>query len=283
MNNANVDKKFWQHFKNVLLIVTISPLFSNCATTTKSKITTLPDLAPQDLHRIVSQNFEKLHSFQGKARVIIELPGSGHNGFSEVFINFPDSIFVKTEAMLGIDIGSLFLDSRIFGAYAPRENVLYYGEVEQLDLREFLQVELSTNELYEALTGLVQITFNDASLVSIDHGQYVLASPLADGEIRYWIDPNSFLVTKSSLANREGKILLSKEMQRIRIRGGVALPQTIRLTRPLARERITVYYTDQKVNRPIAAAKFRLQHASNARRVYWGDLDRPQVDRNLSK
>lgn len=232
---------------------------------------------------MVSQNFQRLHSFQGKARVIIELPGSGHNGFSEVYINFPDSIFIKTEAMLGIDIGSLFLDHRYFGAYAPRENVLYYGEVESLDLREFLQVELSTHELYEALTGLIQVVVNGASTLSVEDGNYVVTTVVENGLLKYWIDPENNLVTKSQLLNQDGKILLSKEMQRIRRRNGVELPQIIRFTRPLARERITVYYTEQRINRSIDAAKFRLKHASNAQRVYWGDLEHPQIERTRIK
>jgi len=274
-----VKKNFWPPVDKFFWVVITAFFFNHCATTSKKLIVPPTNLAPENLRARISQNFQRLHSFEGKARVIIELPRSGHNGFSEVFINFPDSIFVKTEAMLGIDIGSLFLDDRVFGAYAPRENVLYYGEVELLDLREFLQIELTPSELYEALTGLIQISLNDSSQFSVDDGKYLVASPAAAGQVKYWIDPENFLVTKSQVLDRTGKILLDKEMQRVRTRSGVILPQIIRFTRPLAKERITVYYTEQKINRRIAAGKFQLKPAKSAQRVYWGVLDRPQVDR----
>lgn len=278
-----MNKKNWQRSLKFLSILSVSLFFNHCATTSKSRVVVPADLTLETLQSKVSQNYHRLQSFEGEARVIIELPGSGHNGFSEVFINFPDSIFIKTEAMLGIDIGSLFLNHRHFAAYAPRENIFYYGETENLDLREFLQVELKTEELYEALTGLVQVPMNASSRLSSDDGKLLVTATVEAGDLKLWIDPEKFLVTKSQLLDPSGKVLLSKEMQRIRRRNGVELPQIIRLTRPQARERITVYYTGQKVNASISPAKFKLKHASNARRVYWGDLERPQVDRNLMK
>lgn len=264
----------------IFFLIIASFIAFSCATT--SKIVPPAEVSPEFLQRQVRKNFQRLVSFEGKARVIIELPGSGHNGFSEVFINFPDSIFVKTEAMLGIDIGSLFLDRRYFAAYAPRENVLYYGEMELLDLREFLQIELNTGELYDALTGLIQVVINEDSKFFVEDGKYVVTTPVEEGMLKYWIDAKHDVVTKSHLYDRDGRLIFSEEMQRVRMRSGVALPQIIRVTRPQARERITVYYTEQKINRPIAAAKFRLRLASNAQRVYWGDLDRPQVERSRS-
>ena len=90
--------------------------FINCAFTSKSKIPDISNLTPEDIQRKVYRNFQNLNSFEGKARVIIELPGRGYNGFSNVYINMPDSIFIKTEAILGIDVGALFVDSQYFGA-----------------------------------------------------------------------------------------------------------------------------------------------------------------------
>lgn len=274
-----MKNNFWSTIDRFFWVVITAFLFSHCATTSKKLIVTPTDLTPQNLRTHVAQNFQRLRSFEGKARIIIELPRSGHNGFSEVFINFPDSIFIKTEAMLGIDVGSLFLDHRVFGAYAPRENVLYYGESELLDLRDFLQIELTVPELYEAITGLTQISLNDSSEFSVDDGKYFVSSVVELGQIKYWIDPESFLVTKSQLLDKKKNVLLDKEMQRIRTRSGVMLPQIIRFTRPQAKERITVYYTEQKINRRISIGKFQLKPAKSAQRVYWGDLDRPQVDR----
>jgi hypothetical protein len=160
--------------------------------------------------------------------------------------------------------------------------VLYYGETEQLNLREFLQIELNTEELFEALTGLIQVPVHPEPTLSYADGKYVLSTPIANGQIKYWIDPQKFLVTKSQIIE-DGKVVMSKEMQRFRQTQGMELPQIIRVTRPQARERITVYYTSQTINRAILPEKFKLRHARNARRVYWGDLEHPRVQRELIK
>lgn len=240
-------------------------------------------MTPEYIGSKVRQNFQKLQTFAGKARVIIEFPGNGYNGFAEVYMKMPDSVMVKTEAILGIDIGLLFMNSRFFAAFAPRENTLYYGEIETLDLRDFLEVELKTNELYEVFSGLIQISVDSTSTFSFEKNQYVITTKLSDGFQKDWVDPGKYVVTKSILFNQDGEEILVKEFLRVRESKGIVLPQTIRVTRPQARERITVYYTRQEINDKISAKKFVLNIPRNARRVYWGELDRPRMDRERLK
>lgn len=257
-------------------VVVSLPLFIGCASTRPPDLT---QVTPRDLHFRVFENFQKLQTFEGSAQVIIEIPGEGHRGNSMVYINFPDSVFIKTEAILGIDIGSLFLDHRYFGAYAPRDNTLYYGEIESLDLSDFLQVEIKAEELHEILTGLTQITLDNNSQLSIDDNQYFITSRWQDGVVRYWIDPEEFVVTRSEHLDAEGREVLVKEFRRLRERNGVVLPQLIKVTRPQARERITLYYTRQKINDNIASEKFTLKMDKDARKVYWGHLENPRLER----
>lgn len=256
-------------------------LFLNCAST--SKIPNLSNFTPEDLQLRAARNLHNLHSFEGKARVIIELPGKSYNGFSNIFMKLPDSVYVKTEAILGIDIGGLFLDQRFFAAYAPRDNILYYGEAESLDLRDFLEIEIDTDELFEVFTGLNQIVVNDTSKLIFAGGKFVVTTQLEQQSLIYEVDPEKYIVTKSQLVDAEGKTILLKEYRRLRTNKGVVLPQIIKLTRPQARERITVYYTNQKINKKIAAEKFKIKPAKNAKKVYWGDRKRPAIDRNLQK
>ena len=256
-------------------------LFLNCAST--SKIPNLSNFTPEDLQLRVARNLHNLHSFEGKARVIIELPGKSYNGFSNIFMKLPDSVYVKTEAILGIDIGGLFLDQRFFAAYAPRDNILYYGEAESLDLRDFLKIEIDTDELFEVFTGLNQIVVNDTSKLIFAGGKFVITTQLEQQSLIYEVDPEKYIVTKSQLIDAEGKTILLKEYRRLRKTKGLVLPQIIKLTRPQARERITVYYTNQKINKKIAAEKFKIKPAKNAKKVYWGDTKRPAIDRNLQK
>jgi len=253
-------------------------LFLNCAST--SKIPNLSNFTPKDLQLRVARNLHNLHSFEGKARVIIELPGKSYNGFSNIFMKLPDSVYVKTEAILGIDIGGLFLDQRFFAAYAPRDNILYYGEAESLDLRDFLKIEIDTDELFEVFTGLNQIVVNDTSKLIFAGGKFVVTTQLEQQSLIYEVDPEKYIVTKSQLIDAEGKTILLKEYRRLRKTKGLVLPQIIKLTRPQARERITVYYTNQKINKKIAAEKFKIKPAKNAKKVYWGDTKRPAIDRN---
>ncbi|MFQ5864022.1 MAG: DUF4292 domain-containing protein [bacterium] len=274
-----VNKRWISDFATIFTIFASIGFFTHCAAFFKSKTPDISEVTPEYLQAKVIHNSQKLKSFEGRARVIIELPGAGYNGFSEIFVNMPDSVLVKTEAILGIDVGALFMDHRYFGAYAPKENTLYYGEIEILDLRDFLQVELDTEELFEVFTGLVNLEVNSSSRFSFSDGKFLLTSSWENGAVKYWIDPKKFVVTKSELINRRGETVLIKQLSRLRQKKGVVVPQTIRLTRPQARERVTVYYTKQKINQAISSNKFRLRIPKNAKRIYWGDLKHPKIDR----
>ncbi|MFQ5706471.1 MAG: outer membrane lipoprotein-sorting protein [bacterium] len=266
-----------------LFFLVVSVFSIHCASSFKNKTPDLSQISPQFLQAKVRDNYLKLLSFEGKARVVIELPGHGYNGFASVYLNMPDSVLVKTEAMLGIDIGVLFMNHQLFGAYAPRENTFYYGEVKTLDLRDFLQVELTTEELYEVFTGLLQILVDSTSTVDFVRGKYVVTNQLSQGYVKQWVDPKKFLVTKSELFNERGQLILTKEFRRIHKTKGLMLPKTIRLTRPRAKERVTVYYTRQKVNKHIPAKKFKLKLPDNAKKIYWSSLNHPRVEREQIK
>lgn len=260
----------------------ILPLWG-CGSSSRLQIPDLTTTSPQQIQYRVERNLENLRTFQGQARLIIEFGGSGYDGYASVYLIRPDSLFVKTEAILGIDVGALFLDHRYFAAYAPRDNILYYGERDILRLRDFLDVEIETNELYEALTGLVQVNVNVTSQLRYDGDQILLITKSERGLDKYWISPKNYLVMKGERYDLSGNMILRKELDRVRKNDGHALPQTIKITRPKDRERITVVYRRQTLNKEIDPQKFKMKTAKNAERVYWGDLKQPRLNREPLK
>jgi hypothetical protein len=254
-----------------------------CTSSSRLQIPDLSTTTPRQIQSKVESNFDRLNTFQGQARLIIEFAGSGYDGYALVYLIRPDSLFVKTEAILGIDVGALFLDHRYFAAYAPRENVLYYGEREILRLHDFLDVEIETDELYEALTGMVQVEVNATSQLKYDGNQILLLTAHEGGLNKYWISPKHYLVTRSEHYDETGNVVLRKELTRVRKNNGLVLPQTIKVTRPGDRERITVVYRKQTLNRKIDASAFKMKTAKNADKVYWGDLRQPRLDRESQK
>jgi len=200
------------------------------------------------------------------------LPGQGYNGFAQVLVKPPDSIYVKTEAILGIDIGVMFLSEKYFAVYAPRENTLYYGEAESLDLRDFLQIEIEREQLVEIFTGLTQLQSDSTTTLSEENGKFLLTGRLAEGLMKIWIDPGKNVVVQSEVTDGSGVVILKKEFQRFKRKDGIYLPQIIKITRPIARERLTLLYTRQKVNKEIEPGKFKLRTSKNAKKVYWRDV-----------
>ncbi len=258
------------------IVVNIISLFFLNGCAGKKATLNLSNITPDLIRFKVSRNFTRITSFEGNAKVIIELPGQGYKGSSKILINKPDSIFVKAEAILGIDIGALFLDDEYFAAFAPRDNILYYGETGILNLKDFLQIEIEKEELVETLTGLVQIPNEDNLKLEIDDEQFVLTKEFDKGKIKHWIDPQKYTVTQTKRLDQFGRVILLKEFSRFKKKKGVYLPQTIKITRPLARERLTLFYTNQKINGQIASSEFIVKVSKNAKKVYWGRVQTEQ-------
>ena len=81
-----------------LLLLAFGALAIGCAGSSRGRVPDLSTTSPRLIQQRIAHNFRKMESFEGKARVIIEVPGEGHYGYSNIYIKFPDSVFVKTES-----------------------------------------------------------------------------------------------------------------------------------------------------------------------------------------
>ena len=132
----------------------------------------------------------------------------------------------------------------------------------------------------QTLVGLVQLPDDAEPTLRVVNNKFVLTIKSGDNTLKYWVDPENYGVQKCLLINDKNEIILKKEYDRFTKEKGVLLPQTIKITRPLARERLTVHYINQKINKNISSDKFKLKTAKNAKRVYWGNIVKPAINRS---
>jgi len=268
-------------FKTLLFGLTV--FFAACASGSKTKIPDLSLISPLEIQKKVEKNAALLKTFEGRGKVIIELPGEGYSGNAHILVKNPDSVYVKLEAVFGIDVGALFIEPQLFAAYAPRENILYYGETKTLDLTDFLHIDLQTEKLPETITGLAKPDLLTNAVLSWDAGSYLITSVEDSMEVKYWVDAKKNVLIKSEVHDLSGNIILLKEFMRFRKTNGIIIPQTVRYTRPAARERLTLYYTQQLVNKELAAESFRVKTAKNAKKIFWGNVIKRKEQRKSGR
>jgi hypothetical protein len=254
------------------------------------------DWQPRELYARVAENYRRLQTFRGRGSLTIESPQMRLNTAAEILAVKPDSLFIKVEASLGVDVGFFFVDRRQFASFSPLENVYYYGETEKIRELMFFRMELSYDEMLSGLLGAALPPFDSSFTVARDGDQYrfdgrrrrLASNPArmmntngihddtttteqdeAAWRLSYWVNADGGVVTKAEQRYDDGELFARQEFKRFRRvpPGGIWLPQLIQMERPAERERMTIFYNRVEANKKITPAEFAIRVPKNAKRV----------------
>ena len=116
-----------------LLTVLLGLLLTGCSALLRSSRID-PNATPREIFAQIANNYRGLEAFEGRGRLIIDTPDLKFDAPSLVLLQKPDTLFIKIEAILGIDVGFFFADGRRFESYSPLENTFFFGEVDAMRL-----------------------------------------------------------------------------------------------------------------------------------------------------
>jgi outer membrane lipoprotein-sorting protein len=201
--------------------------------------------------QLLQNNYNRLKTFKASGRMIVESPEQSFSTSSRVVISRPDSLYLKLEATFGIDVGWLFSDRKTFRFYSPQRNMCYYGSFDSLRVGDFFSFDLSYDKFLQALAGIELVDGLDSGQLEKDGKSLLLTGETGQKKVSYWIDPSKGVVTRSEVRDSRGQVILQSEYQRFAYVDHVYVPRTIRIKRPLERERLTLYYTRLEINKKI--------------------------------
>ena len=129
----------------------------------------------------ISQNYSRLYTVSGKARLTYEMPGVAYSGFANIAVRLPDSVLVAVEAILGINVGTFYTDGQVFSVYIPTEKRVYSGDIERMQVAYLFQTDLGYEQLMATFTGIVQLPDSSIEVESVSDDELVLAVDSATG------------------------------------------------------------------------------------------------------
>lgn len=224
----------------------------------------------QEILSRVEQNYAHINTLIGRGRIIVEMPGAQFSGHAQVFVKKPDSLFISAKAIFGVNVGFFFADRNQFSSYSPLENVFYRGPVTRMSSIMLFQMEISYEELLDAVIGTAKFSLTKETTVAIEKNRYVFQQPREGLRLRYEVDPAHYVVTQVTLFNNEGAIIATENFSRFRKIKNAWIPQQIRIRRQETREQLTIWYENVQINKAIAAQKFVYKVPENARFVQFG-------------
>ncbi len=267
---------------------------------------------PAELYWRVAENYRRLQTFKGNGPLTIESPQIRFNTSAQILAIKPDSLFIKVEAGLGVDVGFFFVDRRQFASFSPLDNVYYYGETEKMHEVMFFRMELSYDEMMSGILGAALPPFDSSFTMARDGDEYrfdgkrrqqlagatssamstngihanstIAEEEKAEWRVTYWVNADRGVVTKAEQRYDDGALYARQEFKRFRQVRGIWLPQLIQMERPGERERMTIFYNHVEANKKIAPAEFSIRAPKNAKRVHLADPDDlPELKKSLKE
>ncbi len=232
-------------------IILLCPLFlGGCAGLFRSSASLRPipsDVLVQRLHRHAG----KLQTFIGEGRVTVVTTEGGFRGGLGITSQLPDSLFMKVEGPLGVDVMLGQIGGGRFTFYYPRDQLAYTGSIQAMHENSLLPLDLGVAEMARGALGLFlqqDLTSSGSVTLSDDVKQYILT--MDDGQI-LWVDPDGPVVTRWERRDEAEELLWTWEGSRHVTHRGIRLPRMVRVTQYQPTQQVTLFFEKIRVNRSL--------------------------------
>lgn len=190
----------------------------------------------------IRQHASQLQTFYGWARMTIISSAGSFRGTMKVAVKEPDSLWIKVEGPLGIDMVIARFGHGNGLLYNPMENIVYKGSVQKMWVGDLMPTDLSPSNL---VLGLLVPMSDSLQYCSIEGRRYVLNSKVGE---QIWVEPKGPVVTRWERRDINGEVLWVWEGKGFMKKKGIRLPRTIKMTGYYPRQQITLFYEWVKAN-----------------------------------
>ena len=244
--------------KIVLFCVSVS-LMNGCAGLFRSTKPDLSRMTVEELRDRIERNHLAFRTLVGRGKISAQMPGAVQEASVDLKIIMPDSLYLKVEAIFGIDVGTFVANKTKFALHSPMQKVLYTGNLSSLDLSRFFQVDISYQELFEAAIGTPKLEIGKAAPLKIQDNQYVLNIVNHTGLHRYRVHPVDFVITRYQYYDSLGTLQIVKEFSKFEKYGNVRLPKVILIQKIAQKQVFALFYSSRKLNTPIDPKTFKIR------------------------
>lgn len=257
---------FW-HRAAFLSLLAGALLAAGCATWRRAPAIPPEESSVERVREVLEINYSRLEQFKARGRLQIAAPGQSAVLDARVLIDRPDTLYVRLEALLGIDVAWLFCDRREYLFYLPLENLYGRGPADSLRLERFFRVTPDYEQLMSVLLGLELARNVEELRLDRDESGLRLSGTSPLGQHQYWIDPVRGVVTRGEVRDGAGELVLRQSFERFSKIGGVQVPRLIRLQRPREKQGLTLLYDEISINKRFSAAEIKTRIAASAHRL----------------
>lgn len=222
-----------------------------------------------EVQEVVRAQHTHIQSIKGEGRISVETPETANSGFFILTLKKPDSILINLQGPFGIKVGSVLVTRTGFQFYNSLENKLIIGSSNIENLDRIFHIQMSFDDLLNIFAGgtFLKDDLHSPDETHIEDDQYVFVYTSHNSSRRYWIDPTTLFIQKIQFLDRSGKLTLEQTFNDFEYVDGIAIPYTIRVAQPKARQMLALVYSDILLN--TTQLQFTFTIPPNAERIHW--------------
>jgi hypothetical protein len=198
----------------------------------------------------------------------VESPEYVGNFQASVTIIPPDSMIFKVQALLGLEVATLFLDDLEFAIYDRLNNELITGDRNKFDVADILKVSLQDVNILLLFTGYENFDLSHYRVLqtgSENETKYFLCE-FSGGLIKFYFHPDGYLL-KIQKFNTLGNLVQELNFQKQSRNKGIWLPDRIQLRLFEAKSAISISYYNREVNIKHPGSLFHFSVPENVQRI----------------
>ncbi|HOH06485.1 MAG: hypothetical protein BWY77_00546 [bacterium ADurb.Bin431] len=251
------------------LLLAVIMASGGCATFRRPALLPADTASPQRVLTALESNYARIDHFNGRGRLQLSSPSRSLSLDIDVLIDQPDTLFLRLEALLGLDVGWLFSDRHEYRFYLPTENLYGQGAMDSLRWERFFRIAPGYDLLLGTLVGLERGGALAEPVLGQEEKHLVLTGTTSMGLHTLWIDPGRGVVTRSELCDSTGRLLVRQRFERFSRIKGVQVPHTIRIERPAEKQHLILQYDQISINKKYSAQEIKTKIPASAHRIKW--------------
>jgi len=205
------------------------------------------EISPAVLFSGLQEQSRRLQTFQGFSEVTVSSEDGTYVGYIQIAARDPDTLWMKAEATLGMDILTLRLSGREALCYSPWLNMAVSGRLDAIKRLPPVQ-QTGVSFLFEGRFGFPlppESLLDTLVRMETDGRNYSLHFGTGD---RIWISPEGPCVTRWERWDPEEKMLWSWQGERFKRFGAVRLPRVVRISTLDPARQVTLVFRKIKAN-----------------------------------
>jgi len=217
----------------------------------------------------VNKRAAEVDNVYSEGEIKIKTPTMDETGSIIMKVKRKDDVWLKIEGPLGIDVATGHFNRDKFVFSDDMNDVVTTGSTTILNIGALTRIRCTFDDLVNSFSGTVRIpkSKKDELSKTEEGNQYVLSLKRGTITRKYWVDKDSYSVSKYLYLSKTGKVLISFEFSNFTSYGSSSYAKKVEIRRPSKGEYFKL--TMENVNLNQSYLDFHVDYESDAKIRTW--------------